>query len=130
MPLRPIAILVCLIAASASSVALAASVKAGGTYSSQGTLEFAEVAKNGKTAKLTVNPGSCGGGLPMTAVKSATIRGKTIKYTGLAKTVIGTSGMISLTGTFTNAKTLKWVAKITLGACHSTGKTTLTLSLH
>jgi hypothetical protein len=63
----------------------------------------------------------------MTTTKPAKIKGKTVKYSGAAKSAIGTTGTVVLTGTFTNSKTLKWVAKITVGACHATSKSTLTL---
>ena len=109
------------------SVALAASVKAGGEYSNQRTLEFALVAKNRKTATLTVFPGKCAHGISMTATKPAKIKGRTVKYSGAVKSPTGTRGRIVLTGTFTNSKTLKWTAKITVGKCHSTSRSTLTL---
>jgi hypothetical protein len=85
------------------------------------------VAKNGKTAMLTVNPGNCAEGISMTTSKPAKIKGKTVTYSGAAKNAIGTTGTIVLTGTFTNSKTLRWTAKITVGACHATSKSTLTL---
>jgi len=127
MSVRRAAVIGCILAASVPSVAIAASVKPGGSYSNQGTLQFAEVAKNGKTAMLTVNPGTCAMGISMTATKPAKIKGRTIKYSGAVKSAIGTTGTVVLTGTFTNSKTLKWVAKITVGTCHATSKSTLTL---
>jgi hypothetical protein len=127
MSFRRTAVAGCILAVSLPSVALAASVKAGGEYSNQSTVEFALVAKSGKTVSLTVNPGKCARGLSMTTSKSAKIKGKTVKYSGAVKSAIGTKGTVVLTGTFTNSKTLKWVAKITVGTCHATSESTLTL---
>ncbi len=127
MSFRRTAVAGCILALSLPSVALAASVKAGGEYSNQSTVEFALVAKSGKTVSLTVNPGKCARGISMTTSKPAKIKGKTVKYSGAAKSAIGTEGTVVLTGTFTNSKTLKWVAKITVGTCHATSKSTLTL---
>jgi hypothetical protein len=127
MSFRRTAVAGCILAVSLPSAALAASVKAGGEYSNQNTVEFALVAKSGKTVSLTVNPGKCARGISMTTTKQAKITGKTVKYSGAVKSAIGTPGRIVLTGTFTNSKTLKWVAKITVGTCHATSKSTLTL---
>jgi hypothetical protein len=127
MSLRRAAVAACILAVSVPSVALAASVKAGGEYSNQTTVEFALVAKSGKTVSLTINPGKCARGISMTATKPAKIKGKTVTYSGAVKSAIGTPGKMVLTGTFTNSKTLKWSAKITVGTCHATSKSTLTL---
>ena len=127
MSFRRTAVAGCILALSLPSVALAASVKAGGEYSNQKTLEFALVAKSGKTVSLTVFPGKCARGISMTGSKPALIKGKTVRYSGAVKSAIGTPGRLVLTGTFTTSKTLKWTAKITVGNCHATSRSTLTL---
>ena len=127
MKLSNVAVCGCIIALSAPAVAVAASAKAGGEYSNQATLQSAIVAKNGKTAKLTINPGACAAGIPMLTTKPAKITGKKIKYSGAVKGLAGTAGTLVLSGTFTSRKALKWTGNLTVGSCHTTLRTSLTL---
>ena len=127
MSLRSAVVVGCILAVSVPSVTLAASAKNGGEYSNQATLEFAIVAKSGKTAKLSVSPGKCAAGVSLTTTKPAKIKGATIKYSGAAKSMIGAVGTIALSGKFTSATKLSWTATVTVGACRATTKSTLTL---
>jgi hypothetical protein len=52
------------------AAASAATATAGGSYSNQQTLDFATVAKSGKSAALNVSPGKCAHGSCHTTVKS------------------------------------------------------------
>jgi hypothetical protein len=125
---RRSALLGCLLAAAIiPSAALAASATPGGEYSNQKTLDFATVSKNGKKAALNVNPGKCAHGASMKSAKPGKIKGKKLTYSGKVSNLAGDKGKVVLTGTFTNAKTLKWTAKVTVGSCHAKLKSTLKL---
>jgi hypothetical protein len=73
-PYRPLVLGVAL-AVLVPAAASAATATAGGSYSNQKTLDFATVAKSGKSAALDVSPGKCAHGTSMKTRKSAKIRG-------------------------------------------------------
>jgi hypothetical protein len=110
------------------AAASAATATAGGSYSNQQTLDFATVAKSGKSAALNVSPGKCAHGTSMKTSKAAKISGSKLTYSGAAANLAGDHGTVVVAGVFTSAKKLKWTAKITVGSCHTTVKSVLTLS--
>jgi hypothetical protein len=114
------------VAVALPAIALAANPKKGRTYSDQKVLSFAQVSKNGKSAKLTVYAGKCNGGFNMNTDKPGKISNGKITYDGSATSVTKSAkGHIKLAGKWVSPTKLKWTATVKVGSCKATVPDTL-----